>query len=269
MSDFDHLSDHDIEALLGGSAAPGHEGWSAVVDRIRREAAAPIDPATAEAQVTRAARVAAGTPAQSPRRRRTSRTTWRRRTVFTGLLSTLIGKLIVGTAAVAIAAAGAGAAGVLPDPLETFMEQNLIGEDAADEITKQIRIRQQERVQIHIDDETPVGDQVQNQHREQSPDDPGGDHNNNQGDDPGGDHNNNQGDDPGGNHNNNQGDDPGGNQDRGQEQDRSQQQSGELDRDRDQDQTKHQDNAHQGDPNADRAGSDPGPDGAAPGRGGR
>jgi len=161
MSDFDHLSDQDIEALLGGSAAPGHEAWSAVIDRIRREAAAPIDTTMAGTQVQQAARAAAAARAKAPRRRRSSRTTLRRRTVFTGLLSTIVGKVVMGTAAVAVAAAGAGTAGVLPDPVQRFMEQNLVGNDAIDEIADQIQTRQQERIQIHLDDEAPAGDQVQ------------------------------------------------------------------------------------------------------------
>lgn len=45
-------------------------------------------------------------------------TRWRRRIMIDTFLSTLLGKLVLGSAAVAVAASGAAAAGVLPDPAQ-------------------------------------------------------------------------------------------------------------------------------------------------------
>ncbi len=168
MSNFEPLSDEDVEALLTGRETPGLAAWAGVIERIRQEATASVDTETAGTHVLRAAEAAASLPAQSPVPSRRSPATWRRRTVFAGLFSTLIGKIVIGVAAVAAATAGAGAANILPEPVDNFIEHNFVGQDELDKVEAQIR--EQARIQQELEGEgsqtqtqTQEGQQSQNQ----------------------------------------------------------------------------------------------------------
>jgi hypothetical protein len=153
------LHEQDIEALLGGRAPGGLEHLAALVGRVKREADLPIDPAKARQHVIAAATAARENPAPASSPESSGRPTWRRRTVFAGLLSTIFGKILLGAVAVAAATAGAGAAGVLPDPIQGFVEGNQQIHQIAD------RIREQERLQLH--EQEQLGDQQQLRDQEQ------------------------------------------------------------------------------------------------------
>ncbi|HSQ38000.1 MAG TPA: hypothetical protein VLS92_08930 [Acidimicrobiia bacterium] len=153
------LHEQDIEALLGGRAPGGLEHLAALVERVRREADLPVEPATARQHVIAAAAAAWENPASLPTLEAPGRPTWRRRTVFAGLLSTIFGKIFLGAVAVAAATAGAGAAGVLPDPIQGFVE----GNQEIHQITDQIR--DQEQLQLH--EQEQLGDQQQIRDQEQ------------------------------------------------------------------------------------------------------
>jgi len=154
------LHEQDIEALLGGRAPGGLEHLAALVERVRREADLPVEPTTARQHVMAAAAAARENPAPVPTLEAPGRPTWRRRTVFAGLLSTAFGKIFLGAVAVAAATAGAGAADVLPDPIQGFVE----GNQEIHQITD--RIRDQEQLQLH--DQEQLGDQQQIRDQEQS-----------------------------------------------------------------------------------------------------
>ena len=169
MSNFEPPSDKDVEALLAGRTAPGLEAWPGVIERIRQEATASVDPETAGAHVLKAA-TAASASAPSPVPSRRSPAKWRRKTVFASLFSTLIGKIVIGTTAVAAATASAGAANILPEPVDNFIERNFVGEDTLDEVETQIRRRA--RIQEHLEGEEAQtqtqNDQGQDQEGQQS-----------------------------------------------------------------------------------------------------
>ena len=149
MSD---LNDRDVEALLGGRAPEGLEPLAALVERLRREACLPADPAVARQHMAAAAAASREAPVPMMVPGSPTRRLWRRRTVFAGLLSTIIGKIFVGAVALAAATAGAGAAGVLPDPVEKFL-----GFDHDQE-------------QIQDQDQTQDRDQLGDQEQSQTPD---------------------------------------------------------------------------------------------------
>jgi len=147
MSD---LNKKDIEALLGGRAPDGLEQMAALLARVRQEASASVDPAVASRHIAAAANAVRETPVPSPVPVSTTRRTWRRRTVFAGLLSTIFGKVFMGAVALAAVTAGAGAAGVLPDPVQGFVDGNEEIHRIANEIREQAVLHEQE----------PAGDQV-------------------------------------------------------------------------------------------------------------
>jgi len=160
MKDFEPLSDKNVEALLADRETPGLEAWAGVIKRIRQEATASVDPETAGTHVLRAAQTAVSLPVPSPVPSRRSPATWRRRTVFAGLFSTLIGKIVIGTAAVAAATAGVGASNILPDSVDNFIERNFVGEDELDQVETQIRERARIRIELESDE---AQTQTQNQ----------------------------------------------------------------------------------------------------------
>jgi len=160
MKDFEPLSDKNVEALLADRETPGLEAWAGVIKRIRQEATASVDPETAGTHVLRAAQTAVSLPVSSPVPSRRSPATWRRRTVFAGLFSTLIGKIVIGTAAVAAATAGVGASNILPDSVDNFIERNFVGEDELDQVETQIRERARIRIELESDE---AQTQTQNQ----------------------------------------------------------------------------------------------------------
>jgi hypothetical protein len=159
MSDFEPLSDKDVEALLAGRETPGREAWARVIESIRQEATASVDSETARRHVSQAAQAAGSLPAPSPVRSRRS-AAWRRRTVFAGLFSTLVGKIVIGAAAIAAATTGADVANILPEPVDNFIERNFIGHDELDDVEAQIR----ERARIHQQLE---GEETQTQYQNQ------------------------------------------------------------------------------------------------------
>ncbi len=77
--------------------------------------------------------------------------------MFAGLLSTIFGKVFMGAVALAAVTAGAGAAGVLPDPVQGFVDGNQDIHRIADEIREQAVLHEQE----------PAGDQVHIRDRDQ------------------------------------------------------------------------------------------------------
>lgn len=147
------LSKRDIEALLGGRGPDGLEQLAGLIERVRQEASAPVDPAVASRHIAAAAIAARQTPVPTPAPVSTARRTWRRRTVFAGVLSTIFGKLFMGAVALAAVTAGAGAAGVLPDPVQGFID----GNEEVHQLLDQIR--EQEQAQLH--EQEPMGDMQQ------------------------------------------------------------------------------------------------------------
>jgi hypothetical protein len=153
MSD---LNTPDVEALLGGRAPSELGPLAALVDRLRREASFPADPAMTERHVAAAAAAAREGAVLDTAPGVPTRRLWRRRTVFAGLLSTIAGKIVIGVVAVAAAMAGAGAAGVLPDPMNPLVTGD-----------RQVA-RLQEQVQQQIQDHNQIQDQIQDQDQTQS-----------------------------------------------------------------------------------------------------
>ena len=123
MSDFNN--DLDLESLLRGRAGPDLEQWEMFVGDLRRVASVQADASVAETHITAAAEVARTAPVVKPPAASTT-PVLRRRTVFTGLITTIIGKVLVGSMAIAAATAGAAAAGVLPDPVQGFMDDHVL-----------------------------------------------------------------------------------------------------------------------------------------------
>jgi len=145
MSDFSN--NLDLESLLRGRAGPDLEQWEMFVDDLRQVASAQADVSVAESHITAAAEMARTAPARRPAVASTT-PVLRRRTVFTGLITTIIGKVLVGSMAVAAATAGAAAAGVLPDPVQGFMDDHVIQQDFLQEHEQiQLLIRQEAQIQ--------------------------------------------------------------------------------------------------------------------------
>ncbi|MFH1329748.1 MAG: hypothetical protein ABIJ48_03700 [Actinomycetota bacterium] len=151
MSD---LNKRDVEALLGGRTPEGLEPLAALVERLRREASLSVDPATAKQHVAVAAAASREAPVPATVPGSTVRPLWRRRTVFAGLLSTIFGKVFAGAVALAAATAGAGTAGVLPDPVQEFFD----GSHEIERLVEQVRLQEQD--QLHLQDQTQLQDQT-------------------------------------------------------------------------------------------------------------
>ena len=150
MDGLERLTDRDIERILAGDETrPADEAWIAIVDAVRVAAQAQVDPYVAARHVATAVTAATEVAdlAARPREPVPNRTSWRRRTVFAGLLSTLAGKIAVAGAGVALAAAGAGAAGVLPGPAQDFVDDAVFGrevEPAGSQVKVRVRVEAQD-----------------------------------------------------------------------------------------------------------------------------
>jgi len=142
MSDFNN--DLELESLLGGRAGPDPEQWEMFVDDLRGMASVEADASVAASHIASAAETARLAPASRPAATSTA-PIWRRRTVFTGLITTIFGKVLAGAMAVAAATAGAAAAGVLPDPVQGFVDEHVFQQE---DTQKQEQISLQIREQI-------------------------------------------------------------------------------------------------------------------------
>ena len=138
------MHDRDIELLLGGRAPDGLENLSVLVRRVRREASLSVDPAMAREHISAAAAAVHETPTPVAAPGSPARHTWRRRTVFAGLFSTIIGKILVGAAALATVAAGAGATGAFPDPVDRFF--GVDNEPVREQIQDQEQLGEEQQV---------------------------------------------------------------------------------------------------------------------------
>lgn len=127
MDMFRRLGDREVEDLLSG-IAPGEDGdledLVALIGELRAAGSLePVSESLAERHVALAAEVArtfVGTSqtVQQPHRPVPRLRERRRKLVLATLLSSLVGKIVVGSVAVAAATGGAAAAGVLPDPVQ-------------------------------------------------------------------------------------------------------------------------------------------------------
>ncbi|MCB2224965.1 MAG: hypothetical protein KQH83_12415, partial [Actinobacteria bacterium] len=131
--------------------------WAGFLDDLQAMAAAPGDEVAA-VHVAAAAAAVPSDPAATPGAARPTAPLWRRRTVFTGLFSTIIGKVLAGTMAVAAATAGVGAAGALPDPMQDFMDDHVFQRELVRE-----QLQPDDAVQLQVQGEEMATYVEQNQ----------------------------------------------------------------------------------------------------------
>jgi Mg-chelatase subunit ChlI len=160
MSD---LNAPDVEALLGGRAPSELGPLAALVDRLRREASFPADPAMTEWHVAAAAAAAREGTVLDMAPDVPTRRLWRRRTVFAGLLSTIAGKIVIGVVAVAAAMAGAGATGVLPDSMNPLATVDQQVARLQEQVQEQVQQQDQDQDQAQNQDQNQDQNQTQNQ----------------------------------------------------------------------------------------------------------
>jgi len=134
------LTDEQIEQLLAGRTPEGLSSLGNVADVVAQLASASaseIPDQLASDHITRAAAVAGSAPdaipaaaAASPNRSRRLL----RRFALSGLFSSLAAKMVLGTAVALAATAGAAAAGILPDPIQSVAADaaEIIGIDIPD-----------------------------------------------------------------------------------------------------------------------------------------
>ncbi|MFH2071650.1 MAG: hypothetical protein ABIJ75_02240, partial [Actinomycetota bacterium] len=136
------------------------ERWDAFVGDLGGLAETPSG-AVASAHIAAAVGAAQveASPGHHPARAASPRPLLRRRTVFTGLFTTIIAKVIAGTMAIAAATAGAAAAGVLPDPVQGYMDDHVFH--------RQAQVREVEQTQQSGNELAQYIDRVAERIREQ------------------------------------------------------------------------------------------------------
>ncbi|GBE21529.1 hypothetical protein BMS3Bbin01_00874 [bacterium BMS3Bbin01] len=108
MAKFHSLSDQEIEAILNGSALADLADVAALVERIRDTCSESVDPALGARQIVAAAEAARLSP-RPARSRESKRYRWRRRTVFTSFIFTILTKVLAASVALAAVTGGVGA----------------------------------------------------------------------------------------------------------------------------------------------------------------
>ncbi|GBD85865.1 hypothetical protein BMS3Abin02_02286 [bacterium BMS3Abin02] len=108
MAKFHSLSDQEIEAILNGSALADLADVAALVERIRDTGSESVDPALGARQIVAAAEAARLSP-RPARSRESKRYRWRRRTVFTSFIFTILTKVLAASVALAAVTGGVGA----------------------------------------------------------------------------------------------------------------------------------------------------------------
>jgi hypothetical protein len=180
-----HLTHRDVEELLQGRSGVELEALVSVVEHLRLDSTASIDAAVAASHVALAAAAArssepAAVNGSSARRIPDPP---RRRTVFAGLFSSILVKIMIGAMALVGATVGAGAAGVLPDPVQEFVDDHLMGLDLDQEqvrlqdqtrLQDQIQLEEQLRIEEHLRLQDQVKLQAKNQFVDGGPGDDGG-----------------------------------------------------------------------------------------------
>ncbi len=117
-----HTTDAGLEAMVTGSADPDHPLGRMLMD-LRESATGWPNPDRASEHVAAAVREARlnvqapTSPTVTPTRRQSTR----RRTVFSFLTSSLIGKILAGTVAFAATGGTLAATGTLPDPVQSVV----------------------------------------------------------------------------------------------------------------------------------------------------
>jgi len=108
MATFHSLSDQEIEAILNGTAPIDLADIAALVERIRDTGTESVDPAMGARQIAAAAEAARLSP-RPARSRESKRYRWRRRTVFTSFIFTILTKVLAASVALAAVTGGVGA----------------------------------------------------------------------------------------------------------------------------------------------------------------
>jgi len=118
------LTDEQIEQLLAGQTPAGASSLAGVadfLDQLAASAALEIPEALAAEHISKAMTEARSAPnsevAEVPSTRPLGRL--RRRIALSGMFSSLAAKLILGSAVALASTAGAAAAGILPDPIQS------------------------------------------------------------------------------------------------------------------------------------------------------
>lgn len=121
------LSDQQIEALLTGdpTGAEDLDSLAELLAELRGAVQVEVPAELAAAHVAAAAQAArhSTVDAAAPRRETGTVPRARRRIVFSGFLSTLLGKVLAGSVALAAAGGAAAATGTLPDPAQSVVAE--------------------------------------------------------------------------------------------------------------------------------------------------
>ncbi|MCJ7725534.1 MAG: hypothetical protein MUP76_04000, partial [Acidimicrobiia bacterium] len=135
------------------------EQWESFVRDVRKMTQAPSTETAAD-HISAAAEAARTAPVIGPAAVRSTVPRSRRRTVFASLISTLIGKILIGSMAVAAATAGVGAAGALPDPVQDFVDDHVFQRE-------HLGTQQLDQIRVHTNEITDFIVQNRDQIREQ------------------------------------------------------------------------------------------------------